>query len=225
MTAVADEIAARGLSGCRRILPLDDGEEHLGYSGTGFATGTLGGSVAPTHYSIAIPADATGLTIDVVPATMAGEHTLFLRDGESLRFVGSDLRFDTEIPVDTESRAVELGAGDPHPLPRCQTLYLALRTEDLGTAGESVYSLRATLETSGDPDAECPELPVDAGVDAAVDAAGDGGDAGPDGGDGAAAGDFVLGGGGCRCDASGAAPRPDLFVPAVLLALLARRRR
>jgi len=225
---VFEEVAARGLLGCRRIVPLDDSEEHLGYSGTGFATGTIGGSVAPTHYSIDIPVDATSLTLDVVPATATGEYTAFFRDGESLRFIGIRLLHDAEVPVDGP---VVLGLGDdPHPLPRCRTLYIGLRADDLTEAGESIYSIRATLERSGDPTAECPELPI-------PDAGTDGGDGGADGGDGgspdADSGPTMppgrLGGGGCQCDAAmGVAPilgAWPLVVVVGLLAVYSRRRR
>jgi hypothetical protein len=216
---VMEEVLARGLLGCQRIVPLDDGAEHLGYSGTGFATGTIGGQVAPTHYAIDIPADATRLTLNVTAATATGEYTAFFRDGESLRFIGTRLVHDAEVPVDGD---LVLGRGDPHPLPRCQTLYIALRADDLVDRGESVYSIRATLERSGNPDAPCPEpLGADAGTDAGV---GDGGgdtavpdarsDAGPT---------ETLGGGGCRCDASGAPKRPPwLFGLVVALAFTTR---
>jgi hypothetical protein len=223
VSAVSAEVADRGLAGCRRIVPLDDGEEHLGYSGIGFATGTIGGLVAPTHYSIEIPADATKLTLDVVPATASGEHTIFLRDGESLRFVGSDLRYDGEVEVDREERSVELGPADPHPLPLCETLYIAVRTDDLNDAGESVYSIRATLERSGDPEAACPDPPApDGGADAEIDGGGD--DAGDDGGDGGPPTELDLGGGGCRCNAT-SRPPGSLPVSAVFALHLLRRRR
>ncbi len=223
VSAVDAEVAARGLEGCRRIVPLDDGAEHLGYSGTTFATGTIGGQVAPTYYSIAIPADATRLTLDVVPATPNGEHTIFLRDGRSLRFSGVSLVGDAEIPVDPELRAITLTlADDPHPLPRCQTLYIGLRTDDLDATGQSVYSIRATLETSGDAGAMCPDPPPpDASVDATTDA-----DSGADAGDDAATSTLRLGGGGCRCEASGESMAPPfVWLAAALWFVRGRRRR
>jgi MYXO-CTERM domain-containing protein len=178
--------------------------------------------VAPTHYSIDIPADATELTIDVHRATTAGRYTMFLRDGQANHFIGVRLVHDAEIPIDG---LVVLGRGDPHPLPRCQTLYIALRADDLNepTGGESVYSIRATLERSGDPDATCPDpVIVDGGASADAGAdAGDPGelDAGPTPG--------RLGGGGCECRAArgpGPSPSDALVAAGVFVLLLSRRR-
>lgn len=223
LARISEEIARRGLTTCRRIVPIDDGEERLGYSGTAFATGTVGGNVAPTHYAIDIPADATSLTLDVHAATSAGVYTVLLRDGMSVRLVGVMPRADAALAIDGP---LVFGDGDPHPLPRCQTLFIAVRADDLDDegGGESVYSIRATLERSGDPEARCPEAPEpDAGVD--VDAgpppdAGDGGASAPRG---------RLGGGGCDCGVArptdDASARPSLALLALLVLLAARRRR
>ncbi len=55
--------------------------------------------------------------------------------------------------------------GTDYPLPRCQTLYMALRATELNTAGQSIYTIAAEIERSGDPSAECPVILDDAGMD------------------------------------------------------------
>lgn len=198
---VGDVIDARGLRGCRRIVPLRSGRPHSGYSGTEFATGTLGQSIAPLHHSIAIPADATRLTLQIRHRTVAGRYSLFVRDSEPLRFnvarrppLLHDAAFEgfTEVVLEAD--------GGAHPLPRCDTLYMALRVDDLTSAGQSIYEIVAELERSGDPDARCPDAPdagppeLDAGPQ--VDAgAPDAGHAPPS-----------VRGGGCAAAGAGGAP-------------------
>jgi hypothetical protein len=101
--------------------------------------------------------------------------------------------------------------GDP-PLPRCQTLYVAVVTDNLDAIGASLYEVTANLVTSGvaescdEPDAGPPALP-DAGAMSDTDA----GTPEP-----------MSEGCGCRVPASrgGAAP----LVALALLALVARIR-
>jgi len=47
LDAVRAAVAARGLAGCERIVPLDEGRTVTGYSGQTAVTGTLGGKIAP----------------------------------------------------------------------------------------------------------------------------------------------------------------------------------
>ena len=85
VTAVMEE---RGLLGCRRIVPIEEGRAHGGYSGVEFATGSLGAGVVPLHYSVEIPVDATSLTIRIRNLTPAGVYDLYLRTGAPVTYIG-----------------------------------------------------------------------------------------------------------------------------------------
>jgi hypothetical protein len=210
--AVLAAVDATGIRGCQRIVPLDDGEQRSGYSGVPFATGTIGGSVVPLHYSIDVPVDATKLTLSLNTLTAAGEYTYYLRTGRPNTVVPTrrpPLAFDASAPAE---RTVEIVEGGALPLPRCQTLFIALRAEDLQSAGESVYLLSARLDRSGDPAATCPVVEVDAGP----------ADAGADGGPRSSAG--RPGGGGCDCRAAPGGRGGGWLAAGLLIAAAARRR-
>jgi hypothetical protein len=221
--AVDSLVRARGLTGCARIVPLDDGESRIGYSGTEFATGTIGGTVAPVHYRVDVPADAERVTIAVERLTVAGRYTLYVRAGQQARFmVGRTppLVADASFP---EVATVDIDGSSTPALPRCGTLYLALTADDLNMAGQSLYEIRAAVVRSGDPDATCPGTGEDAGPPAdggAADAAA-GQDAGPD----AADRPVRAGGGGISCRAAGgdSAGAGALLGALVLLAVGRRR--
>ncbi|NOY93030.1 MAG: hypothetical protein GXP55_17740 [Deltaproteobacteria bacterium] len=228
LSAIQAAIETRGLVGCDREVPLDDGEIHRGYSGNDQITGSLGANVAPLHYRIDVPADATRLTLNIQKLTFAGRYGLYLRVGEPALFRSTrrpPLVADGEFPSTSE---VVLDASSELPLPRCQTLYIGIISEDLTDVGQSIYQLQATLERSGDASATCPEPLMDAGVadaDVALDA-GLAEDAGSDAGADATA--SVGGGGGCGCRvsaASGGRPLLGLFGALALAGLLWRRRR
>jgi len=225
LTAIQDAMTTRGLVGCAREVPLDDGELHLGYSGNDQVTGSLGANVVPLHYRIEVPADATRLTLDVSKLTFAGSYGMYLRVGEAPLFRMArrvPLVADGEYPT---SPQVVLDASSDLPLPRCQTVYIGLIAEDLTTVGQSVYQIQATLERSGDPSATCPEPVVDGGVaDAGVDASSD-----ADVGDSGAADASTMGGGGsgcgCRVGATeGASGRHGLGLLVFFGLVLLRRR-
>ncbi|MBJ72114.1 MAG: hypothetical protein CMN31_12365 [Sandaracinus sp.] len=218
-------VEGRGLPGCERVVPMESGRTYQGYSGQDVITGNLGGGVVPLHYAIDIPADATRLTLNLQKRTFAGTYDLYVRDGERVRYVGARMPPLVADASFTGVGEVELTETSEHALPRCQTLYMAIVATDLTTSGQSLYELTADLETSGDADAECPELPMDAGVEAdagvgADDAGATGDDAGPaempmDGGDD-----------GCGCAApgvGGALPPVPLVLGGLMLWAWRRR--
>lgn len=206
LAAVDAEIAERGLEGCRRIVPLDDLREHRGYSGTEFLTGSIGRKIAPVHFSIAVPVDATALSISIARLTFAGRYRLHLRAGGPIRVAS---RITSSWAVDVgPSGTVALDATTPLALPRCDTLYVGVEVLDLDTAGQSLFSIQAMMEVSGDPAAECPAIP-DAGPPPMPDAGAP--DAGPS----------PATGGSCGCAAAGVSEGRSAFASALLLAALA----
>lgn len=223
-TAVDDELTRRGLLGCDRIVPMELDRGYGGYSGIEFATGGLGAGVAPLHYSIEVPVDATELTFRIRSLTPAGEYDIHMKVGEPNRYIGPRVPGLVGDAVFEDASVVTLTEDSEFALPRCQTLFLGIRTTDLDSRGQSIYILSAEMETSGDPSATCPELPEDAGP-GGEDAGAGGEDAGVEGSDGggADAGSGEGGGGGCGCrSASGVAGAwPLLFG----LVLVRRRRR
>lgn len=212
LSVVEDLVSARGLLGCQRVVPLDSGEARTAFSGQPMLTGAFGGSIAPVHYRVDVPPDATRLTIDVDRLTLAGRYRVYARVGAPVRFAGTRrppviASFDVEL--DGSGAAVIERGGSPD-LPRCETLFLAVQVEDLRSAGPSLFTVRAELERSGDHEL-CPE--PDAGVQRDA-----GTDAGPP-----LESLYAPGGGGCVCRATPPSrPLPLAPLSLVLLALAAR---
>ncbi|MCA9608020.1 MAG: hypothetical protein KC619_20570, partial [Myxococcales bacterium] len=165
---VQSVMEARGLVGCERVAPLDGAVTRLGYSGDASVTANAGGGIAPIHYRIDIPADAERLNINVTTLTAgAADYTLYYRTDGPVRFVASRrppvLSQGTLRPGEAMTRG-----GDPA-LPRCQTLYVALVTDNLRDIQASLFEVTANLVRSGmdescdEPDAG-PMTEPDAGV-------------------------------------------------------------
>ncbi len=168
-TAIEEFATARGLIGCERISPLDGDVTRQGYSGTAQMTGNAGGRIAPVHYRLEIPADAERLNINIADLTAApGEYTIHWRAGAPVRFIAS-----RRPPVLAEGTLRPGEAMDPDsapPLPRCQTMYIAITTDNLASVEQTMYQVTANLVRSGlaasceEPDAGSAD--VDAGVSA-----------------------------------------------------------
>jgi len=203
----------RGLVGCRRITPLDDGMTRAGYSGLAALTAGLGQSVAPVHYSITLPPDATSASIDVTGRTLVGRYNVLARRGRPIGFAGGRLQFDQRLEVGRMGTAT-IDASSPAFAP-CTTLYLAIETTDL-RSGESLYTVSGDVEVSGDPAAVCPEPVPDAGPipDASVS---------PDAFDSPDAGPPAMGGG-CGCRTQGSSRGVSGVALLGLAVLLAQRR-
>jgi hypothetical protein len=217
-------LAERGLTGCRRIAPLDDGRTRAGYSGVPALTAGLGRGIAPTHYALALPADAVSATLTVRRTTVAGVHRVHARRDRPIALVSGRILAEDQLDVGRTQQVIFDGTS-PAWAP-CSTLYLAIETLDLAV-DQSLYTIAATVERSGDPSARCPEPVLDAG--AQPDAgAGDAAAEAPD-----AAVTPAGGGGGCGCRVAGPAGTErvgaaalGLVLPGVaLLALGARARR
>ncbi|MGE0786855.1 MAG: MYXO-CTERM sorting domain-containing protein [Sandaracinaceae bacterium] len=213
VATVESTLAARGLTDCTRVVPLDDGEFHLAYSGQGQISVAAGGGIAPVMFRIDVPADATSLRLSLVRVSPAGTFSIHSAADVIPRYraAGSpQIRADDHLTLDAEGRVVWMRDGTPT-LPRCSTLYIAVITEDLATIGGALFEMRAQLERDG-TETSCDPIP-DAGVsgaDASVDASMDG----------------EPRGGGCGCRT--AAPRgssSSWMMLGTALALLARRRR
>ncbi len=223
MSTVESAVQARGLPGCVRVVALDDGTTREGYTGDPMITGSLGGAIAPVHYEIDIPADALSLRISVTSMGGNGHYHVYGRTGRPPRFAPArrpPLVAPIDLRLDVHGHALIDRASDP-PLPRCETLYLAVLTEDLSSAGASLFSVSAELERSG-RDEPCGE--PDAGTQTMPDAGA--ADAGTDAGPPLSA-VYQPSGGGCSCRAGGrpGASLPALGIAAGLLGWLAARRR
>lgn len=209
-------LEGRGLVGCERVAPLDGGFTRIGFSGNGALTSSAGGSIAPVHYRVDVPADATRLVITIESATFGEpDFLLHTRVGAPVRFVPSrtpPVVANGSLDPDARGRVV-LTRETETPLARCETLYIAVVTENLRTVNAALYRIQATLEQSGlDESCEDPPTEEDASapvVDAGVSA--DGGVTSPSGG-------------GCGCRASGASPLP-LGALGLFVTFLAFRRR
>jgi hypothetical protein len=210
-------LEARGLLGCRRIVPLDDGRTRAGYSGVPLLTSGLGRGIAPTHYALDVPADVTSATITVRRTTVAGTHRVHARRGRPVALVSGRILSDDQLDVGRTQQVIFDGTS-PAWAP-CSTLYLAIETLDLAV-DQSLFAISASVERSGDPRARCPDPTPDAG--ALIDAATMVVDAGAEAAD---AGSAAVGGGcGCRSGAP-ARPGPVLFCAlAALAGVLGRRR-
>lgn len=155
-------LGERGLLDCVRIIALDDAAvEPLGFSGIAALTRGVGNRVAPVHYRVAVPADATRVSFEITPVTVTGRHALLARRGEPVSLRGTNVRFDQRDEV-TRGTPVRYDAASPAFAP-CSDLYFAIETTDLGS-GESLFTVRAEVTRSGDPAARCPEPSLDAGA-------------------------------------------------------------
>jgi hypothetical protein len=207
VAAVEAAVAAHSLAGCQRVVPLDDGDMHLGWSGSETLTAGLGRSIAPVHYRIEVPADATAVHFRMGRATITGTHALHFRVGVPVRV--SVARVTSQLRVDGSPDLVVDESTVPFGLPLCQTLFVAIESTDLGTAGQSVYTISASVDRSGDPLAECPASMIDGGVDGGAP-----GEAGPT---------PMPRGGGCSCSAGERSARGSVLLLVGLLAVVGRR--
>lgn len=202
---VRTAIEERNLGACERIVALGDGVRRLGYSGTEFATGSLGQDIVPIHYRIDVPADATRLVIEIRRLTLTGVYEIHYRVGRPVEVDPARrpaIRADGTLGIASRH---ELRVDSVPALPRCQTLHLAVAATDLTRNGQSLFEISATVERSGEP-IECPEVAADAGRAS---------DTGP----GTALGPVRPRGGGCACQSS-PSPRGEgafLFCAAWLL--------
>ena len=155
--ATARAIAAeRALDACERIVALDDGiTERVAYGGFG------PGWLAPIHYRIDIPADATALRIRLVSATLDQRYRLHVRTRRTVvnvlgttPTISADASFaaaaDTTIVIDRNGEWA---------LPRCQALYLAVELEEVDEASTALplFALSSQLER-GAPGDSCPAI-------------------------------------------------------------------
>jgi len=213
--AVRGELERRGLVDCEPLVTLEDEVDYIGFSGVGAFTGSLGGGVAPIYYRVDVPADATSLSIEMSRLTITGRWDLYFRVDEPPQYQTGrtpPVIHDFAVPGFSE---VTFDESSELPLPRCGAVYFAIVSTDLMSRGESVYSVSADLETSGDPAAECPEPPAPDMGSADGGVGGDGSMEGDDGGDD-----------GCGCRV--VAPRSEGSGALWLLAfglLVAQRRR
>ena len=202
-------IEARGLVDCERIVPLDDEMTRRGYSGTESITGSIGRRIAPNHYRIDVPADATELRLFIGRLTFSGSYTLHVRPEVPVR-VASRIVSSYSAPIGNRGELV-LSASSDYVLPRCATLYVAVQVDDLTTAGQSLYNISAAMTRSGDPGATCPTAP-------------DAGSGGADAGSAAADAGAMAASSGCGCRA-GRAASPGLPLAVLLAGWIARRLR
>lgn len=237
---VVDE---RGLVACEGIVPLADGDNKRGFSGSA-VFGRFYGNVAPLLYRIDMPSDVRSLILDVAPITVTGDYSVVITVGRIPRNRGAELRGDVTLPAGDllfDSRSTP-------PVEPCTTWYVGLVVNDLAD-GESAYGMSLNIVRNSELDGgiasppSCDEL-ADGGVDGgtdddagADDDAGNGGDAGSeedagpamDGG-GPADGGPTSGDeddGGCGCSAPGrSTDRASALVLVALFALgLSFRRR
>jgi hypothetical protein len=156
-TSVETAIDAR-LAQCARIVPLDDGVERRGWSGLAMLTGAAGGSIAPIHYRIDVPADALSVTIAIRPIE-TGSYRVYARWGAPVEFSAPS---DPPIVADASYDASTIVIDTNGEIARCQTLHLAVVTTDLYANGPSFYRISASIEHSG-LDEPCAD-PADSGV-------------------------------------------------------------
>lgn len=156
---VRELLEARGLVGCRRLVPLDDGAVRVGYSGMPPLTGGLGLRVAPVHYAIALPADVLAVRVNVRALTPVGRYDVLARAARPVGFLGRRLQYDDRREVGRAGMALferESPAFRP-----CSTLHIAIETTDLAV-GQSLFAISASVDRSNDPSARCPALEPDA---------------------------------------------------------------
>jgi Zn-dependent metalloprotease len=189
MTTVASEVAmghvtaseqamitlaaqARGLPACTRFVPLDDGSTHTGYSGDRLVTTTMAHGVGPIEYTLAIPPDVIDVEIAIDHPTITGLATVHFMNGLPVRATPAGVLSSFDVPIGHRGTATYRVADGLTP---CGTLYIGVETTDLA-AGESLYTIHATVSTSHgtqscarpQPDAAIADVGSDASADASV---------------------------------------------------------
>jgi hypothetical protein len=175
-TMIMAAATARGLPDCTMFVPLDHGVATTGYSGNSFVTTGLSHGLAPLQYTLQIPSDVTDVEIDVGHPTVAGATTVHFMNGIPVRASGSRVTSAHSQAIGRLGTATYSLADGLTP---CSTLYVGLETTDIRTAGESLYSIVARVNTTHETRA-CPAPRPDAGP-MVRDAGQDAGDAGSDG--------------------------------------------
>ncbi|MFK7990737.1 MAG: hypothetical protein AB8I08_32250 [Sandaracinaceae bacterium] len=204
-------IEARGLLGCERIVPLDDGMPHLAFSGVN-ATAGSGARIAPVQFRLDVPADTRAVRLVVRPSG-AGTFRLHVRSTQPPQVVGARVEAAQVLELDDEHQA-RLELPD---LVRCETLYIAVETVDLASIGAALFEVEAELEGGGT--GGCGASP-DAGDMGQLDAGPL--DAGPAFADSGS--DTLVPGGGCQCDVRSSRTAPPLWLVVVLVGAIGYRR-
>jgi MYXO-CTERM domain-containing protein len=213
-TMIMAAAEARGLPDCTMFVPIDDGLSHSGYSGNSFVTAGLSHGLAPLQYTVQVPPDVINVEVDVGHGSLAGMTTVHFMNDVPVRGSGSRVTsgHSQAIPrIGTASYSRTDG------LAPCSTLYIGIETTDLRTAGESLYTIQARINTTHETRA-CPRPQTDGGLipDAGHDASMP--DAGPD------ASMTPTASSGCGCGV-GARSSGAGWAVVMLALVLARRRR
>lgn len=239
-------VGERGLVECEGIVPIADGDNKRGFSGSS-VFGRFYGNIAPLLYRIDIPPDARTMVLEIRPITVTGDYSIVLTQGRVPRNRGAELRGDFTF----DSGELLFDSRSTPPIEPCGTWYVGLVVNDLDE-GESAYGVSLEIIRTSEIDGGGPAPTTCEALDAGAGDAGTGDDAGTDedAGTGEDAGtdedagrmdagptlDMGTGGGGgddddgCGCSTPGRAPtHSGLAILGLLAALgavvVTRRRR
>lgn len=136
---VLDAVAATGMQGCPRVIPLDAGNEQAAFVLSGGFQGDLYRMPGQNQYSIQVPSDAQALVIEV--SDFQGpdglEWSLLVRAGQAIEMEASNLTaiglgfstpraFDWVADGDQPFERVVLDAASDPPLQPGQTYFISV---------------------------------------------------------------------------------------------------
>lgn len=216
-TQILAAATARGLPDCTMFVPLDGLLRLEGYSGNQFVTAGLSHGLAPLEYTIQVPPDVVDVQINIDHATINGLVNVHFNTDSPVRATSTRITSQLSVPVGRGGLAsFALAQG----LVPCSTLYVGVETTDIRTSGESLFGIRAIVNTTHMTRA-CPPPRTDAGP-VMRDAGHDAGDVADGGADGGA---MPATSGGCGCRSTGAGGGRWTLVLLGLAFVIARRRR
>lgn len=144
--AVEEIFDAHGLIGCARIAPLSQ-SEHVGYSGVPLST-LQGKGVAPLHFSLSIPDNASEVEITLRTLTGVPGHLLYLRNGMPVEVHSDDEAPISDITLEVIASKANLRDTANYTLPRGGSLYVAVASTNLGE-GSNWFAISAHIVSGG----------------------------------------------------------------------------
>lgn len=132
---------ARGLLGCRRIVPVQVGEQHAIYSGLLSATGAFGARLAPVQIAVAASNAPERIVFSWRPLSSHGRYVLHLRHGAPVEVEDSAILSDEHVELMGTSVSFSR-------LSACENVFFAIETLDL-SAGASFVELTLTSVQGG----------------------------------------------------------------------------
>ena len=238
--AIVAHVEASGMPGCERVIPLDDGLSRTLYlTHVGFLP-DVDGLPATAQLSLQVPEDASALrfTVEALEGDPGVGYTIYVREGAHVRHevedfglfqVPTPVDYDLVVPGGQAGFELLLDESSELALTPGATYYFSIASADAGAGQAGLFNAEITVsaraEQATETETESAGTDTDTGgtagdSDASGGAASDGGEGGTDTSDSGDSSD-----GGCSCASDPRRDtRPALWLGALALLALRRRR-